>query len=384
LLLQTLLLQKKYLLKELFQKDAEQHFERSVRRYQQLEKKNAARSFEYFFMKKEFYGLRDQFIQTKIKRQFDKNLQLANDSLDLAYFIQKLHLACDMVSRNIVINANYQPHFLEDILIFCKKNTRLNKNPVIQVYLKTLEMLQGQGDEKFYFELKKLLETHYPIFPKEEIFTLYNFALNFCIKKINSGQDSFYQEILELYKVLLQRKIIFLDGYLSQWTYKNIVTTGIRLKEFEWTENFIYDYQNALVVKERNNALAYNLATLFHSQGDFRNTLFQLQGVEFTDTNYHLGAKILQLKSYYELNEDEAFFALIEAFKKYILRSRDLSDYRKKANANFLKIVKKVFQLKGKSGKVFSLKKKKVEESLKVIEPIANKSWLEEILEKMD
>lgn len=377
------LLKKKYLLKELLQKDAPQHFERSTRRYQQLEGKTLERSFEYYFEKKDFYSQLDQYVQTKVRRQFDKNLQLENDSLDLGYFIQKLHLACNMVSRNIVINANYQPHFLEEILDFYKKNQHLKNEPALQVYFKTLEMLQGGGEEQFYFELKNLLKEHYLIFPKEELFTLYNYALNFCIKKINSGKDNFYQEILELYKVLLQQKIIFLDGYLSQWTYKNIVTTGIRLKEFDWTKQFIYDYQETLVPKERANAIAYNLATLFHAQGDFRNTLFQLQDVEFTDTNYHLGAKILQLKSYYELDEGEAFFALIEAFKKYILRSRDLSDYRKKANANFLKLAKKIFQIKGRSGKIFSQKKTKIEETLKTLEPLANKSWLESIFQKI-
>ena len=371
------LLQKKYALKELFQKDAPQHFEKTIRRYQQLEVKREERSFDCFLEKKDFYSQLDQFVQTKIKRQYDENLQLESDSLDFSYFINKLHIACNMISRNIVINANYHCDFLDEILVFCKKNKHFENHPALQIYFKTIQMLEGKGEESFYFDLKKLLVEHYRIFPKEELFTLYTYTLNFCIRKINSGQNVFYQEILELYKVLLGRKIIFLDGHLSQWTYKNIVTTGIRLKEFEWTEKFIYEYQNTLVANERNNALAYNLATLFHAQGDFRNTLFQLQDVEFTDTNYHLGAKILQLKSYYELNEGEAFFALIEAFKKYILRSKDLSDYRKKANANFLKLVKKIFQIKGRSGKTADQKRKKVKEDLKNLEPIANKSWLE-------
>ena len=370
-------LQKKYTLKELFQKDAPQHFEKTIRRYQQLEVKREERSFDCFLEKKNFYSQLDQFVQTKIKRQYDENLQLESDSLDLSYFINKLHIACNMISRNIVINANYHCNFLNEILKFCKKNNHFENHPALQVYFKTIQMLEGKGEESFYFDLKKSLVEHYRIFPKEELFTLYTYALNFCIKKINSGQDAFYQEILELYKVLLDRKIIFLDGHLSQWTYKNIVTTAIRLKEFEWTEKFIYEYQNTLVANERNNALAYNLATLYHAQGDCQNTLFQLQDVEFTDTNYHLGAKILQLKSYYELNEGEAFFALIEAFKKYILRSKDLSDYRKKANANFIKIAKKIFQIKGKKGKTADQKREKIREDLKNLEPIANKTWLE-------
>lgn len=374
------LLQKKYVLKELFQKDAPQHFEKTIRRYQQLEAKKEEHSFDFFLEKKDFYSQLDQFVQTKIKRQFDENLQLESDYLDLSYFINKLHIACNMISRNTVINANYHCDFLDEILVFCKKNNHFENHPALQIYFKTIQMLEGKGEESFYFDLKKSLVEHYRIFPKEEIFTLYNYALNFCIKKINSGQDAFYQEILELYKVLLDQKIIFLDGHLSQWTYKNIVTTAIRLKEFEWTENFIYEYQNTLLANERNNALAYNLATLFHAQGDFRNAIFQLQNVEFTDTSYHLGAKIIQLKSYYELNEGEAFFALIEAFKKYILRSKDLSDYRKKANANFLKLAKKIFQIKGRNGKTAEQKRRKIKEDLKNLEPIANKNWLEIIM----
>ena len=43
--------------------------------------------------------------------------------------------------------------------------------------------------------------------------------------------------------------------------------------------------------------------------------LQQLQDVEFTDTSYHLGAKIIQLKSYFELEETEAFYSLIKAFR---------------------------------------------------------------------
>lgn len=374
---QQSLLQKKYVLKELFQKDAPQHFGKTIRRYRQLEEKNTERSFDYFLEKKDFYSQLDQFVQTKVKRQYDENLQLESDSLDLSYFINKLHIACNMIGRNTVINANYHCDFLEEILIFCQKNDYLEKYPALKVYYKTIQMLEGKGEASFYFDLKKSLVEHYHIFPQEELFTLYNYALNFCIKKINSGQNIFYQEILELYKVLLDRKIIFLDGYLSQWTYKNIVTTGIRLKEFDWTKEFIYKYQETLLVNERNNALAYNLAALYHAQGDYRNTLSQLQDVEFTDTNYHLGAKILQLKSYYELDEAEAFLALIEAFKKYIRRSKDLSDYRKKANANFLKLAKKIFQIKGRKGKTVDQKRKKIKEDLTQLEPIANKSWLE-------
>ena len=379
--------QKEFLLKELaiaLEKDNSSHFEKTVRRYRQLQKQNPHRSFDFFEKEKILYDELDQYTQTKIKRQYDENLQLVNDNLDLSYFINKFRVACDMTSRNIVINANYKSHFLEEILKHFHETKHLQNEPALKVYHKTLQMLQGNGEERFYFDLKKLLEEHFSIFPKSEIFTLYNYALNFSIQKINSGKDEFYQEILELYKVLLDKEIILHNNTLSQWTYKNIVTTAIRLKEFEWTEQFINEYKSIVPHDEQDNAYAYNLAVWYHAQNDFRNALFQLQGVEFTDTNYHLGAKIIQLKSYYELDEDEAFFALLEAFKKYILRSKDLSDYRKKANAHFLRIAKKVFQLKLKRDKNFIQKKKNVNKLLGELEPIANKGWLEECMAELN
>ena len=103
--------------------------------------------------------------------------------------------------------------------------------------------------------------------------------------------------------------------------------------------------------------------------------------MEFTDTTYHTGAKIIQLKSYYELDETEALFALIEAFKKYVLRNKEIAAYRKKANANFLRLVKKVYRLKTNakrlSGSALQKKQNAIGKLLKTMDPVANKDWLE-------
>ena len=71
--------------------------------------------------------------------------------------------------------------------------------------------------------------------------------------------------------------------------------------------------------------------------------------ISFTDISYGVGAKTIQLQSYYELQELEALINLIDTFRLYVLRHKTQSDYRKKANLNMLKIVKKVAKLKEKS-----------------------------------
>ena len=50
---------------------------------------------------------------------------------------------------------------------------------------------------------------------------------------------NYYLEFLDLYKIQLEKGLLFRNGYLEEWDYKNIVTAGVRTNEFIWTEKFI-------------------------------------------------------------------------------------------------------------------------------------------------
>ena len=50
-------------------------------------------------------------------------------------------------------------------------------------------MLENPNEEVHYFEVKKLLQNHFDLFPKSELTGIYSFLLNFCIRKINENKD---------------------------------------------------------------------------------------------------------------------------------------------------------------------------------------------------
>ena len=158
------------------------------------------------------------------------------------------------------------------------------------------------------------------------------------------------------------------------------MTAGLRLKDFQWTEQFIHQYKDRLRPEIRENAALYNLASFYYERKDYKRALQQLYNVELTDSSYHVGAKIIQVKSYYELNEYEAFLSLFEAFKKYIQRNKELSDYQKNTNIAFLKFSKKIFQLKNSKSLISKAAWRKkyntVNEQLATPQPLANKEWL--------
>ena len=266
-----------------------------------------------------FYRAQDHFFVQKRLRQYDENLQLANDTLDIYYLTLKLRIACDMTTRNQVIQANYQYTYIEEIekLTSYILSTDVPP-PALQTYYAALQMMRQPENDSLFTAFKDILEKNTVIFPPEELWILYNYALNHCIQRINSGNQKYYHEIHAVYRQMLTQKIILQNGILTQWDYKNIVTTGVRIKDYEWTKGFILEYKNKLPQKDRENAVAYNLASLYLATEQYDLALQQLQDVKFTDASYHIGAKIIQLKCYFSLDESEPFYSLIDAFFSFI------------------------------------------------------------------
>ena len=381
-------LERRLLIVELLERDADKHVQRNARRARQLLGRQPGRSYEYFLQRSLIEQQLDLYELNRRQRRFTAYLQQENDALDLYYWCNKLRIACDMASRNAVINAGYECHFLSEVRRIYHESPVLNEQPALKLYYQALQMLEHPEEESHYFGLKALLKEQPEVITADELRTLYHYALNHCIRQINSGIGTYYEEVFLLYRLMLERELLLVHGQLSEWSFKNIVTTAIRTGAYQWTEGFIERYQAFLPEEGRPNAVAYNRAALYYARADYKNALLQLQDVEFTDTSYHLGAKIIQLKSYYELDEPEAFFALVEAFRKYLLRNREISDYRKQANANFLLLARKIYELRleapGLRRATLSKRIDALRSEADSARAIANKNWLVEALDKLE
>lgn len=381
-------LRKRLLIGELLDREINGLVEPNARRCHRLLERDPTASYAFFLEEHQYYDLLDRYSLTKGRRGYDENLQQKNDALDRYYFCNKLRIACDMASRNIVVNARYHCHFLPDLLDrYESQAPGMERLPALRVYYKAYQMLTAANAEKHYQDLKKLLKGNMELFPRRELNILYRYVLNFAVRQINIGQSEYYREVLDVYKLLLNKKIIFENGYLTQWSYINIITAGIRLKDYTWTEAFIHRYKDHLLPEEQENVYIYNLAAFYFEKRDYHLALQQLHDVEFTDTTYHLGAKIIQLKSYFELDETEAFFSLVEAFRQYVSRKREISDYRKRANTNFLRLAQQLYQFKLDQRIMRSAARRKKTEQLqgrfRELSPLANKGWLQEVFQKI-
>ena len=126
---------------------------------------------------------------------------------------------------------NLLPSFFESL-----PQSKFLQQPEINSYYMISKMLLHTEDIKYFQEVKNILEQNDHIFPKQELKTLYIYLINYCIlTKINNGQSEFYNELFDLFKIVIEKEIMFTKGILDPRYYKNIITVGLHIKEFDWT-----------------------------------------------------------------------------------------------------------------------------------------------------
>lgn len=295
---------------------------------------------EYFFhrymVELEYYNLTG----SDLKRDEKTNIEQIVSNLDNFYFSEKLKLYALVLSRKNIMDQDYDFLLIDD-LIKTIKEKKYNKTASIWVYYYISLMLDSPKNE-YYFELKTYLEIHYKKFPPKEIYDIYTHLMNFCIKKFREDRI-FLTELFDLYKYLIDKKVLIIDNVLSPWDFKNIVAVGIGVKEYSWVETFVHSYHEYLPESERKNALTYNLAFVYFYQRKYDQVLKLLQTVEYNDIFYNLDSKALLVVNYYEMEEIEVMMSLLESFRTYLNRNKNIVQVLR--YGNFIKYTKRLAKI---------------------------------------
>jgi hypothetical protein len=229
--------------------------------------------------------------------------------------------------------------------------------------------------EIHYFKLKELLRLHQDLLPDHQLKEVYDATLNYCNRKINAGKFDFLSESFQLYQDLLAKELIFINGQLSHWTFKNVVILALRLKEFSWAEAFIAKYQERIPETFRQNAIIFNRATVHFYKKQFLEVIQLLQKVEYDDVTYNLGVKSMLLATYYELEEWEALHALTESFKVYLHRKKEtIPQNRRRSYLNLIKYINLLNKCKYGDEKALDQLEKSIDSSINVASAI----WIKE------
>jgi len=353
-------------------RDLPKYFTQTYNEIQEYQRKSNFRDVDYYFY--QHLVEEDAYLHqlNNDSRTTGDSLQQAIDNLDYYYLSNKLRFCCVIFNRQDVLQVKYSNRLYNEILTILKQGEYLDI-PAIRIYYQILMTFIEPENEEHYELLTSQLLEHSSKFTKEESKDMYVFALNYCIKKLNSGKLNHLQELLKLYKTLLEKEIIINKGELSPSDFKNIVTTGLRSSDFEWVEKFINQYKDLLPKDIRTNTYHYTMAFLYYYKKEFSQALKLLKSSDFEDIYFQLDARSLLLRTYFELKEDEPFFSLTDAFSTYLKRNKLISEYQRDAYLNFVKYTKKIMQLKNGTVK---FNKEELISELQTVQPVASLQWL--------
>lgn len=347
-----------------------------TKQLQNREKKDS----NYFFQKYQLSEEADKFFIQQQKRHYDSSLQEKMDSLDIFYLIEKLKGSCEILNRRKILEGNYQLNLTNEILTFLNQENKFSEVPIIKVYLQIFKTLQEEANETHYENLVFLLGKFQNAFPQKETIDIYRYAQNYCIRRINGGQPSYYRKLFELFQNQLKHEINLRNGILAAEDYKNIVTVGLKVKEATWVKNFIFQYKENLLPEIRENVFSYNLASFYYGTQNYDAAIQLLSTVRYTDIYYEISGKIILAKTYFIKKEFEVLIYFIDAFKLNLQRNKKIAFQYRQRITNFLIQFKKVVKFKMNKdflpSKIMEAKREKLSNRIQEVEPIIDAKWL--------
>lgn len=291
-----------------------------------LQEKQPIRNGQYYFDKYEL--TLERFNNATAMRTTEQNLQEVSDSLDTSFLILKLQQACSALSHQAVFQQEYQMGLLDIILPYIEQH-QLTKIPAVGIYYYCYLALKGQAATQHFANFKQLLFQYQSQFSNKEWSNLLLLGTNICIQLINKGNTTYLKEILDLYKKGLETKALLENGVLSRFVYQNIVTSGMRVGDLQWTRQFLKAYKSAVEIAFRESAFRFNMARLAYHEKNYEEALALLRDTDQADLLINLYAKNLLLKIYYELAEFKLLDSFLDAFQIYLRRKKVIASHKK-------------------------------------------------------
>lgn len=227
-----------------------------------------------------------------------------------------------------------------------------------------------------YKKVSLLVETHAHRMPVNERLNVYGYIQNYLTQQQSQGEDGTLQGLFDLYQRMDSEGLIFGSGDYTEHLVRNTIITSCRLGELAWARDFLAKNRTLITESAGENVFAYVSAFHHFYAGEYSPALRTLQQVRFSSTNYRTGHQTLLLRIYFELNDIESIEGVAATFRRYLNRSRHLSDRQKDLNRNFISVV--LLLARAREEGFNSYRRKRIEQILNSAKELTDRTWLSE------
>ncbi|MFN0036401.1 MAG: hypothetical protein ACKVUS_15150 [Saprospiraceae bacterium] len=362
----------RYLLQAYRHRGLDRHFAETLGKLERSIQQQPLRDAEHYRLR---YHIAFEAYQHSMQsggRSTVEQLKPLSDWHDVSFVAEKLKNACGIYSNRRLLHTELDMGLLSAVLDFVSARPTLLGHTAVAVYFHGYHALNEPNEDAHFFALKKLLGSAALEFPLAELRDVYLIAVNFCIHRINLRQENYLREVFDLYKTGLESGVFLEHGHISRFTYTNIALTALRLQEFDWTYKFLLGYHEKLPEMQRQGTFAFNLARYHCERGDYAQAMPLLLEMDFDDVPQNLTAKAMLAKMYWETNALDALESLLASFAAYLRRKRQVSEQRRTAYQNFVRLVRRLQAMPPRDKAARAALREEIEQTTLV----AEKDWL--------
>lgn len=269
----------------------------------------------------------------------------------LTFFFIKILIEYRLVySQKRIVNFDYEFEFLDKLLEYLKDNYQKYKSPILEIVLNQVLMLK-EGKIEYYRKAKEILAEEMDRLAWLDRFNAMSSLSAFAIEQYYKGSAEYMKERFELHKIILENKLYCFSekgrGFDEQ-LYINMVVVGTQMKELEWCERFIEQFEPFLDPENKNNPSLLSRSRLNFAKGRYEEALLDLSKITSIDkASYKASIKNLTLMIYYEMGREIEALDAADTYRKFLSRDNILPDAQRERNVNFLKFYNYMLKASG-------------------------------------
>jgi hypothetical protein len=263
-----------------------------------------------------------------------------SNSILAFFFIKILNEYRLVYSQKRIVNFDYEFEFLDKLLEYLKDNYQKYRSPLLEMVLNQVLMLK-EGKVEYYAKAKEILVMEMERLAWIDRFNAMSSLSAFALEQYYKGNTDYMKERFELHKIVLENKLYGFNGksgYFDEQLFINIVVVGTQMKELEWCEKFIEEYEPLLNPENKNNPSFLSRSRLSFAKGRYEDAMLNLSKItSLTKASYKTSVKNLTLMIYFEMGQDIQALDVADTYRKFLSRDNILPTAQRERNANFLK-----------------------------------------------
>jgi hypothetical protein len=303
------------------------------------------RSFGYYESKYKYTTIMNWRLLNRNEKSTIKNLQTELDEFIEYFLAVSLLMYIRLGAWERGLNIKFDLKFFDEVTKY------LSQLPPGEVTLARLYynmlMLLNTGEEKYFFDLQKNRDEFESKLTDLDYYNIELVLIQYCYESVNKGKQEYRRHQFEITKRITEKNLIP-QGYIDLFFFTNAVRNASYLKELKWAEQFVNEYKKRLEPGMKEEIIRYSIAMIEFNKGNFEAALKSLSKINLEISNMKIDIKNLLVLIYYELDYNEELLSLLDTYKHFLSRDKDLSKHARLVNGQFINFVSELLKIKMK------------------------------------